>query len=484
MLEPTYRTHQIWIKPGHRLHAYSERLCREAKNLHNTTNFYIRQVFTALRQDEPLQPLQQQVMDTLQANIGLMNERQLEAHQKRLRKQLLKPADQRKDSHCRLFELPTKESPYVDYAFLDCLFKVMGQADYRALPAQCSQWVMKGVLANWSSFFASIKDYRAHPDKYTGRPHIPGYTRAKAKEVVLTNQDCEIKDHKYLKLPMTKQRLNLGKLGCTDGTLKQVRILPKYGQYVIELVFSVCQPEVAEIKKENVLSIDLGIDQLATIVTNTGHRPICVKGKPIKAINQYYNQLKAQYTGILRQGKQPHEGAHTSRRLERLHLKRHLRVKDTFHKASRYIVRFAAEQKIGTIVIGYNPGWKMESGMGRRNNQAFCHIPHQMLVSMIRYKAVALGIEVILTEEAYTSKASFLDGDPLPEYEEGGTRTFSGRRIHRGLYRSRNGLIHADVNAAANIMRKVFPKASANGIAGLGGNQSVNVSTPLMATIR
>jgi putative transposase len=154
-----------------------------------------------------------------------------------------------------------------------------------------------------------------------------------------------------------------------------------------------------------------------------------------------------------------------------------------FHKASHYIVRFAAEQRIGTIVIGYNPGWKMETGMGRRNNQSFCQIPHQMLVSMIRYKAAALGIEVILTEEAYTSKASFLDGDPLPKYEEGVVKTFSGRRICRGLYRSRSGLIHADVNAAANIMRKVFPKAVADGIAGLGGIQSVNVSTPLMKTI-
>jgi len=70
------------------------------------------------------------------------------------------------------------------------------------------------------------------------------------------------------------------------------------------------------------------------------------------------------------------------------------------------------------IVIGYNQGWKTEPGMGRRNNQSFCHLPHQMLVSMIRYKATALGIEVILTEEAYTSKASFLDGDPLPSMKK------------------------------------------------------------------
>ena len=291
-----------------------------------------------------------------------------------------------------------------------------------------------------------------------------------------------IKDRKYLKLPKTSQRLNIGKLGRRDGELKEVRIVPRYGQYVVELVFA-CQAEAANVKREHALAIDLGIDQLATIVTNTGHRPVCVKGKQMKAINQYYNKLKAHYTGILRQGTQPGEGVHTSRRLERLHLQRHRRMKDLFHKASHDIVKFAAKQQIGTIVIGYNRGWKAESDMGRRNNQSFCHIPHQMLVSMIRYKAEAIGIGVILTEEAYTSKASFLDGDPLPEYEEGITRTFSGRRIHRGLYRSRRGLIHADVNGAANIMRKVFPKATADGIAGLGGTQSVNVSTPLMLSI-
>lgn len=482
MSEPTYRTYQVWIKPGHRLFSYSEQMCQGAKNLYNTTNFYIRQVFTTLKQDKPLEPLQQQVIGTLRANIDLMNLRQLEAHQSRLRKQLFKPTDQRKGSRCNLFELPSKDSPYLDFPFLDSLFKVMDQADYRALPTQGSQWVMKSVFTNWKSFFASIRDYRMNPDKYTGIPRIPGYARSRTKEVVLTSQDCQIKDRKYLKLPKTKHRLNIGKLGTIDGDFKMVRIVPRYGQYVMELVFT-CQAETADVKKEKAMAIDLGINQLATIVTNTGHRPVCVKGKPLKAINQFYNKLTAHYTSILRQGKQPHEGAHTSKRLEQLHLKRHRRIKDFFHKTSHCIVSLAVEQQIGTIIIGYNQGWKVESDIGRRNNQSFCHIPHQMLVSMIRYKAEALGIEVILTEESYTSKASFLDRDPLPKYEEGVSRTFSGRRIHRGLYRSTKGFIHADVNGAANILRKVFPKASADGIAGLGGNQSVNVSTPLMLSI-
>ena len=44
---------------------------------------------------------------------------------------------------------------------------------------------------------------------------------------------------------------------------------------------------------------------------------------------------------------------------------------------------------------------------------------------------------------------------------------FSGRRKYRGLYVAKDGTkINADVNGAANILRKVFPNAFAKGIVG------------------
>jgi putative transposase len=106
-LKPVYRTHQVWIKPGHRLYPYLEQVCQDAKNLYNTTNFYIRQVFTAFGQKQPLQPLQQQVVDTLQTHIDAMNERLSVKNRS------------------RPFQLPSQESPFVNYRFLDALFKVM-----------------------------------------------------------------------------------------------------------------------------------------------------------------------------------------------------------------------------------------------------------------------------------------------------------------------------------------------------------------------
>ncbi|MFS0725896.1 RNA-guided endonuclease InsQ/TnpB family protein [Paenibacillus sp. 1P07SE] len=467
-----YRTFQVWIKPGHRLFPYLDETCRHANNLYNTANFYIRQVFTSMRLPGACQPLQRQVMDTICAHMDAMNERRSAKNP------------------CHPFVLPTPEQPFVSYAFLDALFKVMNQPDYRALPAQSSQGVLKVVFQNWASFFASMKAYRQHPERFTGKPKIPGYARNKVKEVVFSNQECVIKEGKFLKFPRTKMQLNIGKLGCKNGKLMQVRGVPRYGNYVVELIFA-CPLEVPKqvpvaAPSALLMAIDLGVDNLATLVTTTGAQPMIVKGGIVKSINQYYNKLKAHYTGILRQGKKSQEGQHTSKRLERLHLRRHHRIKDLFHKASHHIVRLAVAARIGTIVIGHNAGWKQGPGMGRRNNQSFCHLPHGQLISMIQYKAAAQRIMVIVTEEAYTSKASFLDYDPLPCLGEAVTCTFSGKRIHRGLYVSPIGIIHADVNGAANILRKVFPNVRAkraDGIEGLDGNQSVNVSTPQVLSI-
>ncbi|OZH56108.1 hypothetical protein AFK68_00310 [Hydrocoleum sp. CS-953] len=71
-----------------------------------------------------------------------------------------------------------------------------------------------------------------------------------------------------------------------------------------------------------------------------------------------------------------------------------------------------------------------------------------------------VGIKVIITEESYTSKASFIDNDLIPVYKKGKKNqvTFSGKRVKRGLYRTASkGLINADVNGALNIMKKAAP---------------------------
>jgi len=131
---------------------------------------------------------------------------------------------------------------------------------------------------------------------------------------------------------------------------------------------------------------------------------------------------------------------------------------------SREIVGWCIKHDIGTVVLGHNNNWKQNSNLGRRNNQNFVQLPFHKLISQIKYKAEEAGITVILREENHTSKCSFLDSEPIKHLDE-----YAGKRMNRGLFRSKKGIIiNADVNAAYNIIRKAFPKAFADGIEGVG----------------
>lgn len=311
-----YSTQQIWIKKGHRMYFYFQTICENCKNMFNTTNFYIRQVYTALTTDKELHPLQKEVMDILANHIEPMNKVQRMAYKKRLAKELEKPVEKQKKVKCNLFSLPNSSNPFVSYNYLDSLFKLIKQKDYLSLPAQCSQATLKTVFNNWKSYSASLKDWNINQSKYTGKPRIPRYSRAAMKEVEFTNQDCVIKENKYLKFPKTKDQLNIGKLGFTSNKLKCVRVVPKYEQFIVELVFEKPESEIKVIDKPSrLMSIDLGIDNLATITTNTGMAPVLLKGRNVKSVNQYYNKKKAHYYGILRKGKSNNKGLFSSKRL-------------------------------------------------------------------------------------------------------------------------------------------------------------------------
>jgi putative transposase len=191
--------------------------------------------------------------------------------------------------------------------------------------------------------------------------------------------------------------------------------------------------------------------------------PVLVNGRPLKCINQEYNKQRAAL-----QSKLAKQDRFTCRKLDQLTDKRNRRIKHYLHVASHRLVGVLVEAGISTLVIGKNPLWKQEVKMGKRNNQSFVQIPHARFIEMVQYKAALVGIQVKITEEAYTSKASFLDLDPIPSYDPNRTEQpkFSGRRVSRGMYQtSSKRLINADVNGSFNIGRKVFPTAIGLGIA-------------------
>ena len=220
------------------------------------------------------------------------------------------------------------------------------------------------------------------------------------------------------------------------------------------------QKEKSEKQIRPFIGIDLGVENIIAFVGNDGEEPILYKGGALKSRNQFSNKQKAKYTGILMKGHDPKKVHVHTRRLEHIEWKRSAFLRDEMHRISAHLIRECVRRGIGTLVIGKNVQWKTGSSMGRKTNQSFIQIPHSTLIWMIRYKAEREGIEVIEQEESYTSQASFLDHDEIPVYGAETEYPFSGKRIKRGLYRSKDGTVFsADINGSANIIRKAVPNA-------------------------
>jgi IS605 OrfB family transposase len=236
--------------------------------------------------------------------------------------------------------------------------------------------------------------------------------------------------------------------------VKEFTILPKNGAFYLEMSYEV-EKEQHNLDIGQALSIDLGTaDNLAACVDTLGNS-FLIDARVVKAMNQLWNKKVA----TRKEGKP--EG-YWDNWLDRATRKRNNQMRDGINKAAKLIVSHCLKFNIGNIVCGWNQGFKSNINMGRLNNQKFVQMPLGKLKNRLKELCDLHGIRFIETEEAYTSKASFLDGDSLPRYGEKPPEwKASGKRIKRGLYRSANGaVVNADLNGAANILRKVVSKLS------------------------
>lgn len=312
------------------------------------------------------------------------------------------------------------------------------QVDYIALPAQTSQQVVALLFKNWKSFFKLCKC----KDKLKARLKLPKYKhKTKGRNIVVfTSQQCKLKDG-YIHFP---KKANIQPLRTKVTNLRQVRIIPQCSCHIIEVVYEKESIETSGLEPDSYLSIDVGLNNLATSYDSLHHKSFIINGRPLKSMNQYFNKRKAKLMSFI-------GGKGMSRRIGKLTLKRNCKVNDYMHKASRFIVNYCMENHIETIVIGNNKDWKQHCNMGKRNNQNFVGIPFEKLISQIQYKAEELGIKFVITEESYTSKIDHYAGEEMCHHE-----TYLGKRIQRGLFRSSTGkVLNADLNGAIGILRKV-----------------------------
>ena len=329
--------------------------------------------------------------------------------------------------------------------------------NYKLLNSNMAQQILKEVDGVFKSFFGIIKlakkgtyDFRAIKlPKYLKKDGfttlVIGFVRVKGNELIIPYSNNYKKTHKPIKIKIPPILL--------DKKIKEIRIIPKDNARFFEMQYTYEVVETQrDLDKTKALAIDIGLNNLATCVTNEG-KTFIIDGRKLKSINQWCNKENSRLQSI----KDLQGAKGTTKTQSILKNNRNNKVNDYINKTCRYIINYCLENNIGNLVIGYNETLQRGSNLGKINNQNFVNIPVGNIKEKLEYFCRLYGINFVKQEESYTSRASFFDNDTIPKYNADNPTdiVFSGKRIKRGLYKTKNGYyLNADVNGALNILKK------------------------------
>lgn len=334
---------------------------------------------------------------------------------------------------------------FLNYNAIEKILRIEEKHEsYFALPNNSSQQTLMLLDKNFRSFFAAIRSWKNNKTIFKAAPQPPKFKhKTKGRNIVIfTVNQAKIKDG----FVHFAKKSGIPRLKTKVEKFKQIRIIPQASCYVFEILY---EKEIFKHEDMNYaqhIAIDLGINNLCAVSSDKpGLAPFLINGRPLKSINHFFNKEKARIQSQL----QRNHGKKSSKRLNKLNLKRKNKIDYYLHHVSKMLITYCIVHKIGNIIIGYNSSWKQDVNMGKKTNQNFVQIPFAKLIQMIEYKAKLNSIVVRLQEEAYTSKCSALDCEPIKFHVN-----YVGSRVKRGLFKHSNGLINADINGSLNILRK------------------------------
>ena len=463
------RTQQIITGRNTPAGVYFSCLCRKAKALRNTANFYIRNTMTAIQKNPgDLTDKEKRVLSDVMDGIRRANAAKDQAFTKKAAKLLASGYSgliRHGEMHEALkrakhFEFPAKDNWFLNYNVLDAIFRCLDIPAYRALPAQVNQACLRLTTDSWKAYFAALKSYRKNPGAFNGMPRIPGYLKGEST-CPFTNQTAKLVllPRGYaVSFPAGDITVRIGK---PSGSYVKTEVRPEHGCYKVLVTFD-DKTEAPEVpgNLSRIIGLDPGVNNFIACANNFGVHPFIIRGKLLKSINQWFNKRKADLVSAITSGKK--DASADSKALDALSRIRDNRIRDFFYKSAHYIAAFAKKNAAEVILVGHNEGQKDSIGLGGVTNQNFVSIPYTKFIQILKCVALKYGIPVLDREESYTSMASLLNMDYIPTY---GTNdvdgcVFSGKRADRGLYRTNDGrIINADVNGACNLIRKQYPHA-------------------------
>ena len=448
----------------------------DSKCMYNTANFYIRNTMTGLKKSpEERTHLETEVLHYVFTGIQKANE---VIGQKNMKKKFaelnLSKVGGMNSAVIAFsivsqepFQYPTKEKWFLSYGTLDAIFKFTDNPVYRRMNSQVNQNAIRKAVTAWQGYFESLKAYRKNPAGFTGKPKIPGYKQDEEYIAWFSKQVAKLKEEDgrcYIQFVNNPDRFEIGKASLySDLKYVKTEVKAMYGKYYILITFDdkIAEVEAPENPKR-ILGLDPGVNNFLGVANNFGGVPFVMNGRAVKSANQRFNKKRAKLISSVTKGSDSKSSVKYSKQLNILSQRRESFLRDYFYKCAWYICRYAKAAGVDVIVMGHNDGQKQEIDLKDNVNQNFVSIPYTKFITILKTVASKCEIAVAIREESYTSQASLLDMDDIPTYKKGENKeyAFSGKRIHRGLYRSKNGtLLNADINGAANILRKEYPNA-------------------------
>lgn len=346
----------------------------------------------------------------------------------------------------------------VKTSYIDLYHQVKTNPNYGSLYSQVAQQTIKSVAESFTSYNSLVDLFfkgKVH------RPSIPKY-RKSGGLYSLTYPSQAIKfDNGFAVLPVSvsvktdlffENKVEIPHFIDFDS-IREVRIRPSRGEFWVDWIIDDGKKEIAcnsNLNYGQFLAIDRGIKFWLNCVTTKG-KSFIVEAPQLKTALFSYRDKVAEH----KKGK---SDKYWDEYLDKLTLKRNLRVKDAINKAARFIINRCLKDRIGNLVIGWNEENKQNINIGKKNNYEVVSMPTARLIKRLEELVKEYGIRLHVISEEYTSKASFIDRDNLYKLgEKPLTWKPSGKRINRDEYRTKSGLtVHADINGAGNILRRLL----------------------------
>lgn len=439
----SYRVRKVTIHPNDAIYAWCDNLTKTTSNLKNSALFICRQIQSAV------------IKDPSSWN-----------HQQKL---LMREIGREYDAGYSKQNFYTRNPMTVSK--LQTLLRIAGRScdNTSSYSGATLKGALKSVVKSYNKYCNSMKEYHSNPQAFSKVPKFPNYIKNGIRSTTYISPcECLISYQKNRKgldsvfayLPGADDKpICLGR-PIQNARLCAVTVKPENKDFSISFVFTVEESAEAAKTATRVAGIDFGVNNIMAVTNNCGLPCILFKGGPIKSANRFCSKRMGELQRSFAKSQISNE--EFQRSISRIQNNHKNKIQDIMHKDSKLLIKWCADNDIGKVIMGVNDSWKNKPNLGKKNNQNFEQIPYDLLRKYINYLAATNGIRTAVQEESYTSSASFADHDQIPKYEitDHEVKEFSGKRITRGQYQTKDGkIINADLNASANIIRKYCPYA-------------------------